>query len=95
MIPAGTYPGQKEDVMAPSATNEFIAGNHLPEDLVYEITKAFWENIDQVVALSEGFKPYFKVEQALDGLGLPLHKGAYKYYVEIGLDVPEHLKPAY
>lgn len=35
-----------------------------------------------------------KVETALEGLNTPLHAGAYKYFEEQGLDIPENLKPA-
>lgn len=92
-IPANTYPGQTEAVMCPCATNEFIVNKELPEDMVYEITKALWENIDQIKAVSTGLASYCNIEDAVEGLGLPLHKGAYKYYVEMGLDIPEAAMP--
>lgn len=92
-IPANTYPGQTEAVLCPCATNEFIVNKDLPEDMVYEITKAMWENIDQIKAVSTGLEPYCNIEDAVAGIGLPLHKGAYKYYVEVGLDIPEAAMP--
>ncbi|MGE5485149.1 MAG: TAXI family TRAP transporter solute-binding subunit [Ignavibacteriales bacterium] len=93
VIPKGTYPGQEEDVVCPCGTNEVIVNKNLPEDMVYEITKAMWKNADKIRKVSTGLAPYVKIEDALKGLGLPLHKGAYKYYVEAGIKVPDELKP--
>lgn len=93
VVPAGAYPGQEQDVIAPCATNEFIVNDSLPEDFVYELTKALWENADKIKSVSNGLEGYVKIEDALTGLGLPLHKGAYKYYVEQGMDVPDNIKP--
>jgi len=93
VVKGGTYPGEEDDVICACATNEFIVNNDLPEDMVYEITKALWENNEKFKDIAVGMEPFFEIEDALKGLGLPLHKGAYKYYIERGFDVPESLTP--
>jgi len=65
----------------------------LSEDVVYKITKAFWE------AAKQNYDRYpwlrnVKLDEALRDLNAPLHPGAVKYYKEIGLKVPDHLIPA-
>ena len=92
-ITKGTYPGQDEDVATPCATNEFIVNKGLPEEMVYELTKALWENADKIRSVSKGLEEFVNIEDALKGLGLPLHKGAYKYYVERGFEIPDDIKP--
>jgi len=59
-------------------------------DAVYKMTKAFWENLDEVHAVS----PWLKVitlENALEQMNMPLHPGAAKYYKEVGMNIPPHL----
>ena len=93
IIPKGTYPGQEEEVTTPCATNEFIVNKDLPEDMVYELTRALWENAEKIRNISTGLEPYVRIEDAVKGLGLPLHKGAYQYYIEQGFEIPDELKP--
>ncbi len=92
-IPVGAYPGQTSAVKCPSATNEFIISSEMPDDMVYEITKALWENINKIKSVSKGLENYCKIEDALIGIGLPLHRGAYKYYIEMNMEIPENIKP--
>ena len=64
-------------VMAMIAVNE-----NLSEDDVYNITKAIYENVDK---LAHDKATYISLETALDGVGIPLHPGAEKYYKEVGV----------
>ena len=54
------------------------------DDIVYEITKALWTSLDQLVAAHPAAKA-IDLRHALEGMPLPLHPGAQKYYREIGL----------
>lgn len=69
-------------------------GTHagLDEEVVYNMTKTLWENID---ALHETAKwmNQITLESAFTELNAPLHPGAYRYYKEIGVEVPEDLIP--
>ena len=69
------------------------AGAHVPEDAVYEITKAFWAGV-QEMETSAPWLRQIKLEDALRDLNLPLHPGALRYYEEIGMEIPDDLRPA-
>ncbi|WP_136657616.1 TAXI family TRAP transporter solute-binding subunit [Nitratireductor sp. XY-223] len=93
-IPANTYSGQVNDgaVTVPMYVMVAATRADLSDDLVYNITKAFWENLDAVHDSSALLKAINK-ESAFNALNIPLHKGAYRYYVEAGFDVPDAVKP--
>ena len=82
-IPAGTYPKQDKDVPVIGYSTHVVAACNLPEDTVYRMTKAMAENVEAMAAVVKpitGLKPK---DMALD-IGVPLHKGAAKYYKEVG-----------
>lgn len=88
----GTYPGQDEPVVNPSVWNTVICHADYPEDHVYDITKAIFENIDHMIAI-HAFSAFTTPENALEHSVVPLHPGAIKYLEEIGMDIPDHLIP--
>lgn len=92
-IPANTYPGQPEAVQTVAQPNLLVVGDHVPDDVVYEVTKAMYENIPFLQSVHGSLKD-LKPENALKGITVPLHPGAIKYYEEIGISVPDQLKPS-
>lgn len=89
-IPAGTYPGQEEDVQTIAQPNFLATSADLSEDDVYQITKAIYENLPFLQAIHPATSA-MSLDQAIAGLPLPLHPGALKYYQEVGVDVPDRL----
>jgi uncharacterized protein len=88
VIPAGTYP--EIDVETPSLgfSALWIVSADAPDDLIYAITKALWNGATQ--RLLEAHNPIGKqvrLEDALEGLTVPLHPGAKRFYREAGLPV--------
>ncbi|SES63318.1 hypothetical protein SAMN05660297_00008 [Natronincola peptidivorans] len=84
-IPAGTYDGQEEDVTTTAIKMAMFTTADLPEDVVYELTKSFWENIDTLKQSNSALRN-MKIEDAVTDLaGLPLHDGAIRYYEEVGI----------
>ncbi|HCL78800.1 MAG TPA: C4-dicarboxylate ABC transporter substrate-binding protein [Synergistaceae bacterium] len=84
VIPANTYKGQPEAVETVAVQAILIVHNSLPEDVVYAMTKALFENraeIGQAHHKGNSIDP----QRALDGITVPIHPGAQKYYKEIGL----------
>ncbi|WNF36216.1 TAXI family TRAP transporter solute-binding subunit [Bacillaceae bacterium IKA-2] len=82
-IPAETYPGVAETTSV--AVKAMLAvSSDLPEDFVYDVTKALFENQSQLVAITSRASGIAK-ENALDGLSIDLHPGALKFYQEEGL----------
>lgn len=83
-IPGGTYNGIDEDVNVVASPAIFSAREDLSEDVVYRITKALFENLDELAAVHAQGKNV-KLETALSAMSIPLHPGAEKYYKEVGL----------
>lgn len=54
----------------------------VPEDTVYEITKAIYENAD---SMAHDKASLISLETALDGIGIEVHPGAQKYFDEKGI----------
>lgn len=92
LIPAGTYPGQAADVTTIAQPNFMATRTDVPEEDVYQITKTIYENLAFLQAIHPATKA-MAVEKAIAGLPLPLHAGAAKYYMEVGIEIPERLMP--
>ena len=84
VIPAGTYDGQTADVETAAVGNFLITHDGVPEDTVYQMTKLLFENLDQLTAAHAAAKA-IDPAKALDGMPIPLHPGAEKYYREAGI----------
>lgn len=84
VIPANTYEGQSSDVQTAAVQNFLATHEGVPADTIYKLTKAMFENMDQLQAAHAAAKA-IKKETAAKGMPLPLHPGAEKYYREAGL----------
>jgi len=85
MIPGGMYRGTPEDVQTFGVGATFVTSSKVPEDVVYNIVKAVFDNFDEFKKLHPAFSVLKMEEMIKDGLSAPLHKGAIKYYKEVGL----------
>ncbi len=90
-IPAGTYPGLDSETKTIAQPNFLAVRADVPDESVYLITKTIYENLAFLQAIHPATKAMSLLE-AVDGLQLKLHPGALKYYEEIGLEIPAHLK---
>ncbi|HZZ93689.1 MAG TPA: TAXI family TRAP transporter solute-binding subunit [Usitatibacter sp.] len=82
-IKAGTYPRQDKDVHVIGYSTHIIARCDLPVDTVYKMTKAMAENVDAMAAVVKPIHGLTARAMAAD-IGVPMHKGALKYYKEVG-----------
>ena len=82
-IKAGTYPKQDKDVPAIGYTTHIVAACDLPEDVVYKMTKAMATNVADMAAVVKPITGLTAKDMAVD-IGVPFHKGAAKYYKEVG-----------
>ncbi|WNF38663.1 TAXI family TRAP transporter solute-binding subunit [Bacillaceae bacterium IKA-2] len=82
VIPAGTYDND-EDVPTASITNLLLVSNSLSEDVVYEITKTIFENLEVIHASHNAAKD-ITLDAVGDGMPIPFHSGAEKYFKEVG-----------
>lgn len=84
-IPGGMYRGTDEDTTTFGVGATFVTSADVPADVVYEVVKAVFENIDQFKGLHPAFANLTPEEMAADGLTAPIHEGAARYYEEAGL----------
>ena len=82
-IKAGTYPKQDKDVEVIGYSTHIVASCDLPEDVVYKMTKAMAANVDAMSAVVKPIAGLTPKLMAVD-IGVPLHKGAAKFYKEAG-----------
>ncbi|MEL6218560.1 MAG: TAXI family TRAP transporter solute-binding subunit [Pseudomonadota bacterium] len=90
-IAAGTYPGQDKDVNTIAQPNFLAVNADVDEEHVYMLTKTMYENLPFLQAIHPATKA-MAIENAIAGLPVPLHPGAQRYYEEVGLSIPDHLK---
>ena len=86
-VPTGLYDGQKNDspVMSFDTAVGIGVRSDLDEEIVYQVTKAFWDNIEQVTSDAPWAKA-LDLEFAASKRGLmELHPGAARYYREAGV----------
>jgi len=84
-IPGGMYRGTDTDTKTFGVGATFVSSAKVPEEIIYNVVKAVFENFDQFKKFHPCFKVLKKEEMIKDGLSAPLHKGAIKYYKEAGL----------
>lgn len=80
-IDAGTY-GIDAEVTTVAVLAMLAVTEDLSEDLVYEITKAIYENAE---SMAHDKAQFITLDSALDGIGIDLHPGAKKYFDEQGI----------
>ncbi|SIR03684.1 MULTISPECIES: TAXI family TRAP transporter solute-binding subunit [unclassified Bosea (in: a-proteobacteria)] len=85
-IPANTYGGQTAAVQTAAVVNYLVSHQGVSDDLVYAMTKAMYENLGDLAAAHAAGKS-IKLENALQGMPIPIHPGAAKYFKEKGLKV--------
>ena len=83
-VPANTYTGQTEAVPTAAVINYLVTRADLKDDLVYELTKATFENLPELQASHSAAKD-IKLEDALQGMPVPVHPGAERYFKEKGV----------
>jgi len=84
-IPAGTYNGQDKDVSTASVINYLIVRPDLDEELVYQMTKRLFENLDQLAAAHSAAR-MIKLDASTIVSPTPIHPGAMRYYKEKGIE---------
>ncbi|MDF1722392.1 MAG: TAXI family TRAP transporter solute-binding subunit [Minwuia sp.] len=93
-IPNGIYDNQVNEAPVRTVGSWVGLGTNkdMDEELAYNMMKVFWEHLDEVHQTADWMKVINR-ETALLEMNIPLHIGAYRYYKELGWDIPAHLVP--
>ncbi|HLS17040.1 MAG TPA: TAXI family TRAP transporter solute-binding subunit [Paenalcaligenes sp.] len=83
-IPAGTYDGQDVDIPTAAIPNFLVTHEDVPEEVVYEMTKVFFDNLESLQSTHNVIKTV-DIEKAVEGMPVPVHPGAERYYKEVGV----------
>lgn len=83
-IPGGLYNNNPEDTETFGVLATLVTSASVPEESVYALTKAVFENFDEFKSLHPAFANLEPAKMIKDGLSAPLHPGAEKYYKEKG-----------
>jgi TRAP transporter TAXI family solute receptor len=85
VIPGGMYPGNPDDVETFGVRATFVSSTDVPEEVVYQVVKAVFENFEDFKKLHPAFASLEQEEMIAAALSAPLHPGAERYYKEAGL----------
>lgn len=83
-VPGGMYKGTDADVHTFGVKATFVTSADVPDDVVYQVVKAVFDNFDRFKRLHPAFANLKESEMIKDGLSAPLHPGAAMYYKEKG-----------
>ncbi|PKP84454.1 MAG: C4-dicarboxylate ABC transporter substrate-binding protein, partial [Alphaproteobacteria bacterium HGW-Alphaproteobacteria-2] len=84
-IPGGMYRGSDADVTTFGVGATFVTSADVPEDVVYNVVKAIFADLDQFKGLHPALGVLDPQQMVSDGNSAPLHPGAERYYREAGL----------
>jgi TRAP transporter TAXI family solute receptor len=87
LVPARTYATQERDYATIGLYNFAVAHKDLPDDLIYKIVKAVFDNHEELVMAQSSAKETVPANISRDTV-LPVHPGAERYYREIGVPIP-------
>lgn len=85
VIPEGTYQNQ-EAIATATITNLLLTRADLPEDLIYEITKAIFDHLPRLQEAHEAAQD-IDLSRSQIGVTVPFHPGARKYFEEHGIEM--------
>ncbi|MGR2768513.1 TAXI family TRAP transporter solute-binding subunit [Photobacterium ganghwense] len=83
-VPGGMYKGTDQDVHSFGVAATLVSSTDVPDEVVYAVVKSVFENFDTFKRLHPAFANLKPENMVKDGLSIPLHPGAEKYYKEAG-----------
>lgn len=85
IIPGGMYPGNSSDVQTFGVKAVVVTSDKMSADVVYNMTKSVFENLDNFKTLHPVFSSLKKEDMVKDGNSVPIHPGSLKYFKEAKL----------
>lgn len=83
VIPKDTYKGMTQDVPSVAVKATLVVRDALDEETVYNMTRALFEKREDIAAAHAKGKE-LSVKGAIEGVSVPFHKGAQRFFKEIG-----------
>lgn len=86
VLPTESYQGQENPVPTLTVGAQWLTSSDQPEPLIYAVTAALWnERTGQRMAAGPARGRTIQRDAALNGITIPLHPGAERFYREIGI----------
>lgn len=82
-VPAGTYKGLDANVEVVALKAMLVVRDEINKELVYEMTKALFDKAGSIGHAKAG---EFDAGRAVQGVTIPFHPGASRYFREKGID---------
>lgn len=89
---AGTYEGMADPVISVSMPNVMIVSADFDEELAYNITKAIYDNIAELIAVHPAANDT-TVQFSVDSTPIPFHPGTIRYLEEVGATLQDRQRP--
>jgi TRAP transporter TAXI family solute receptor len=83
-VPQGLYGIVDQASPSPGFLQQLIVDAGLSDELVYRITKLWWERINEIREIAPGLNQA-DVRLAMENATIPFHPGAVRYYKEVGV----------
>ena len=83
-VPKGLYGVVNEELGTAGFLQQLIVDAGLSDELVYRITKLWWERIKDIREIAPGLDQA-DVKMAMEHATIPFHPGAIRYYKEVGV----------
>ena len=85
-IPAGSYPGQDEEVNAVGYATHVVARCDLDPEVVEGLLGQMWENRQDLAAIAAAMEG-ITLEEMAEDVGVPMHEGAKAFYEAQGVQM--------
>ena len=84
-LPGGMYPGSAKNINTFGMKATLVTSSKVDEEIIYQVVKAVFTNLDNFKTLHPVFSALDQNKMITEGLIVPMHLGAIRYYREIGL----------
>lgn len=85
-IPGGTYASYKEDTQTVTVKATLVVSDTVSDDVAYAIVSTIFDNAAEIAA-AHGKGSELDLTFATDGIAVPFHAGAARYFTEKGITV--------
>ena len=85
----GANQANEKPVQTIAAWVGLVTRKGIPDEVIYKMTKTFWDHIDEMHAVAPWAKDAINIGNAFKQMNMKLHPGALRYYKEAGVKVPK------